>query len=1716
MNTVIGDLFVRLGVDLTAFHADLGSAEKRIERFGTQMFFLGSRITAGVSIPMTAALGIVGKFGMDFDKAMTESLAIMDQVGLKVRSEMEGVAKSLTDITKFSATEGAEGFYHLASAGLDAATMMGALPVVARFAQAGVMDLAKATEFLAGAQAAMSNGTESAAVKVEQMARVADVLTLANNRALGTIQDFAEALTNKAGAALRQTHKDVEEGVAVLAAYASQNIKGKTAGQQLWMVIRDLGTYALKNADAFKKHNIAVFDATGAMRNMADIIRDVEQATAKMSDAQRAAMFIELGLPLRSVAATKALIGYSEAIREHEIALRNAGGTTQEVADKQMQALSNQLIQLKNQFAAAAIDIFKSFIPTFKDYVLPLMKEGIDLFKSFGRWVGSLPEPVKALALAGAGLLIVIGPLVAAIGSFTLLGSAAMRGLSALAGVFGTTATAAGLAAGGTNWLTITTAELQAQQTTAALAAIAQARAMGMTAFQANALGASTMAAVRAQQQLNIAQAQSPVGISLMGKAWGALASPVGITVGLILSGVAALRYMSGELGENGKQLTLYEAASTTVTGTLSKLGDVLYVVGEGWKDLFTLLKEYGSDAWNFAVNKEHELTKSHFSLLEALSYLSPFKGLETELKELGKQSHHTGGMFGYLQEKWEQFILGIEMRHFNPAAEAARMNKAILAKGAPPLFRGETPQIKVESWMMASNPYEVRARLDAKAAEQGGMPNLEPPTVPKISEAQKMFEKLSGKELQEDIKATTEAFNKLIAAGKHLDPSVHERMWQAYKNLRGETDALVGPFEHLFRQEIDDYNLKIQLAQATENWGNVMSDAADKMIGDIDNVQVALFKMNDAQKGAFFTKHEGTIKELMPLYDSLEPKVQMLIIAYQRWKIAAGDGGEFRKGAAAAMTAMDDMLAKSEARLEDAQTELLRSTQSAGDAHRNTLKSNLAKIEADQDKAYRQALTKMALYEGKELDEYIKKLNAMRTADAEYRRVYEANESYKFAASMGVNSKLLRAWATMSQKQRDEIIKTREEWLRLMRDMHGMVDATSALGQVFSSLGGSFADFGSMLEGVGKSSATFLQGMEQWDKAEGIGQHLNALVTMAQGVVQAFQNMQQQGTRSMRALSGAMSGAQIGTMIMPGWGTLIGAGIGALAGAMMGDPGWKQVQQTAARMWHEKVSKELANQIDKDSDMLGGHVNATLLHLSDIAAEAGGITSQNVGRWADRLANTFSILGAGEMTTAQATKILDANFQNLVESGTMTNGIVADQIIQLVRLEKQYKTGSKAVKEFVDAQLGIAVSGFNNIVKGTAGFMMDLLGQAEDADTALERRNGLHQKEAKLQAQIADYEKEGVKNEKQRVALAIARIELARTQMEIKREEGKQASADAALQQLSGPSGQETFDRLSRLGMVTFDALVASGRPLTQILDEMGTSLDTLTAAQDAFGFTTSEAFQELMKFREFATVHPELIAELDGLNQMMQGLTNTGYMTEQTFNDLGNEADSVFGRMVAGGLTSDQALRMMQPTLQTLWQLQHQYGFKVDETTGKILEQAAAAGIVGPQFMSATDKMVAGIDKLIARFDLLLKKWGIDIPQDAQEAAQSVEDAFSGVHPDIEVGWHYKQYGEDIPEPPEPRPLAEGGVITRPILAGEAGPEAIIPLDRLFSELRLRNEDESPVVVNHYYSVTINTIDGPSTERFVNSPEFGTAFRRATQTNINDVRSTIRETVK
>ena len=361
---IINNTFSRLGIaGGRQFSSSVTKASKgliaQMAAIGTLagktfMTSMGAAITLGPGILLVG----IAKSGETFNRSMRNSLAIMGDLTRAMKEDMTEAAIKAASTTQFSAAQTAEAYFFLASAGLNAQQSIAALPQVTKFAQAGMFDMAKATSLAANAQSAMGLKVKDAQQNLANLTRVTDVLVKANTLADATTQQFSEAITTKAGGAARIAGKEIEELVATLAVLADQGVKGAEAGTALNIVYRDLQTKSLKFAKNFENMGIRVWETNGAMRNMADIIADLERSMERLSAKQRKQELLQLGFQDRSIVFTQLLIGMSEKMREFERRVSDAGGTTQEVADKQLTPLQKGLAQI----GAAIIKVGSEFM----------------------------------------------------------------------------------------------------------------------------------------------------------------------------------------------------------------------------------------------------------------------------------------------------------------------------------------------------------------------------------------------------------------------------------------------------------------------------------------------------------------------------------------------------------------------------------------------------------------------------------------------------------------------------------------------------------------------------------------------------------------------------------------------------------------------------------------------------------------------------------------------------------------------------------------------------------------------------------------------------------------------------------------------------------------------------------------------------------------------------------------------------------------------------------------------------------------------------------------------------------------------------------------------------------------------------------------------------------------------------------------------------------
>jgi TP901 family phage tail tape measure protein len=357
----VGSLVVKLTAHTKQFRDNLRRAGGPLTTLRRQVGMVTSAMMgfSGVlsGVGLVYGLKRLADASEAFNQSMHSSLAIMDPVSNKMRRTMVETAKKVAWQTKFSAKEAADAYYYLASAGLDVSRQIAVMPRTAKFAQAGMMDLARASDVSTDVLSALGLATKDATTYLENFKRVTNVIVGAAAKANATVEQFGDALMNKGALAAKLAGKEIEEATAVLMVMADKGFaKGAKGGQALWMAFRDLKRKAVENADAFKKMGIHVDAGGGKMANIADIMEDLTRKMSKLQPLMQQKMLLKLGFPAKSLAPIMTLLGTTDKLREFQEYLNGIDDVVARVANKQLPPFTAGWNKVKAAFEGLAID----------------------------------------------------------------------------------------------------------------------------------------------------------------------------------------------------------------------------------------------------------------------------------------------------------------------------------------------------------------------------------------------------------------------------------------------------------------------------------------------------------------------------------------------------------------------------------------------------------------------------------------------------------------------------------------------------------------------------------------------------------------------------------------------------------------------------------------------------------------------------------------------------------------------------------------------------------------------------------------------------------------------------------------------------------------------------------------------------------------------------------------------------------------------------------------------------------------------------------------------------------------------------------------------------------------------------------------------------------------------------------------------------------------
>lgn len=370
----------------------------------------------------TKAVEAVGAFakesiqtGTNFDSAMSQVAATMgkttDEIG-----NLRDFAKEMGSTTKFSATEAAEGMNILAMAGYDADQQIATLPSVLSLASAGALSLADSADYVTGIMAGFSNETLDASTIANTLATVA-------SSAKGDVQSFGEGLSTVAGMA-NTTGQKMQDMTVALGILGNNNYSASEAGNALSRTLRNLYQPSDTAAKGLKEIGVSAYTAEGEARPLQDVLKDLNSATADMSDQAKNQALSKI-FDAATLKTVPALLNNCDSAWDdlsQTIAKSNEGaGSAADMAATQLDNLEGDLTIFKSALEGAQIAVSEKLNPVMREFVQigteglsdvtqAFESEGLEgAMEALGTWLADVAGKMAELLptiVEGAGQLI--------------------------------------------------------------------------------------------------------------------------------------------------------------------------------------------------------------------------------------------------------------------------------------------------------------------------------------------------------------------------------------------------------------------------------------------------------------------------------------------------------------------------------------------------------------------------------------------------------------------------------------------------------------------------------------------------------------------------------------------------------------------------------------------------------------------------------------------------------------------------------------------------------------------------------------------------------------------------------------------------------------------------------------------------------------------------------------------------------------------------------------------------------------------------------------------------------------------------------------------------------------------------------------------------------------------------------------------------------------
>lgn len=459
--------WTKLSQDMDKFGSSMKTVGKGIEEVGKKVSVLSTSIAglAGVSI----------NFLKNFEYSMSEVQAI-SRVNQDEFEQLSNKAREMGKATSFSAADAADGLKYMAVAGWDTHKMLNGLEPILRLAEAGAMDLGRASDLVTDTMGGLN-------MKIEELDGYLDVIALGANKSNTSVEQLLSAFLN-VGSSASRLRIPVQELSAALGILANNGTKGELAGTKLNSILTRITAQTKPAREAWEKLGVNVYDTQGKFRGLTTVLLEANNSLKKFSEEEQSSI-------LKKAVGTDNIVDFQNLLRSTSGDLQtltadlyNSDGALQAMATTMKDNLKGRIEIMESAFEEAAITIGEALLPA-AEKVVAKITEWCDAFAALDEDTRTTIITIGGFITIGGPLLILIGKLVSGIGSLAKLGSKTIKAFSGFSSVLKGGAAAAGENAGAVTKLAA--GLLKLSPTTIAVGAALTAVAGGMYIMKKNA-----------------------------------------------------------------------------------------------------------------------------------------------------------------------------------------------------------------------------------------------------------------------------------------------------------------------------------------------------------------------------------------------------------------------------------------------------------------------------------------------------------------------------------------------------------------------------------------------------------------------------------------------------------------------------------------------------------------------------------------------------------------------------------------------------------------------------------------------------------------------------------------------------------------------------------------------------------------------------------------------------------------------------------------------------------------------------------------------------------------------------------------------------------------------------------------------------------------------------------------------------------------------------